>query len=357
MRRALSLLLLSSTLLAPSAAAQCGGSFVEGFTNFQNTGAWGWDGLFQASVSTGGNPGFYMRSQPNTLATPTLRTQDANTIFTTDYRVIGITSVGIDLLALQADPVGCQRPMTLYLDHDPGTPSDPSDDTFVYFVLAEQMPCVDGDWRSYFVDVDSASTTLPPGWTPDPASSLTADALWNLVIQDVTRLRWFFGDPAVTYPSSTWILAADNARVAWQDGPTTYCAAQQNSMGCSPAVEWLGVPSATQPGSFDVTASQVLSGHVGPAVLRGGAPVGPLRRRHPVHPPADHAHPAPVLHGQPGHRLHGRLQLRLQRLDPGRQRPVPGRGQRRVPAQYWSRDTGAPGVSNLSNAIRFEVCP
>jgi len=344
-------------LAADGASAQfCGLSFVEGFTNFSNEGGWVWSGTFQAGIGSGGVPGFYLRSEPLTMSTPELHsTQDS--VFTGGFPGLGVTSVGVDLQSFVADASACVQPLTLTLDHDGGTPGVPGDDRFVYFVSSQSVPCADGTWHSFTIDVPSQEVTLPPGWMPDPASPLGPDATWNLVLSGVSSVRWSFGDPQTTYAPAMWRLGADNLRIAFNDGPSSYCTAKVNSQLCAAAIEWVGSPSASAGGPFFITAAQMINRQNG-ILFYGLAPQGvpfqggvlcvasPVKRT-PVqssggNPPPDDCSGAYLFD------FNAWIQ--------GGQDPalVPGVT---VYAQYWSRDPAAASFTSLSNAVRFTICP
>lgn len=350
----LTVLLLA--LAAESAPAQsCGLSFVEGFTNFSNEGGWVWSGTFQAAIGSGGVPGFYLRSQPLTMSTPQLHsTQDS--FFTGGFPGLGVTSVGVDLQTFHADASACVRRLTLILDHDGGTPGVPGDDRFVYFVTTDPVPCPDGTWHSFTVLVPSQSATLPPGWQVDPASPLGPDATWNLVLSDVSSIRWSLGDPLTTYAPTVWSLGADNLRIAFNDGPSSYCTTKTNSQACAPAIEWIGSPSASS-GPFFVTAAQVINQQNG-VLFYGLAPASvpfqdgflcvasPVKRT-----PVQNAFGNPPPDDCSGSFLFDFNGWIQGGMDPAL---VPGVT---VYAQYWSRDPAAASATSLSNAVRFTICP
>ncbi len=351
-------LVLPALLLASPAAAQtCGTSFVEGFTAQSNVGAWGWSGLFQGNMASGGNPGYWLRSQSLTHPLPMLFTQDALSPFGGDWRVADVSSVGLDLFAVDLDPSQCSRPLTLELYSDAGTPGSQSDDRAVRFVSPQTIPCKDGNWRSYAVDVPSQATALPPGWSISLSGGLPLGQVWIAVIQDVTRVVWYLGNPAVQYLAYPWTLGADNPRIAFGGGPTTYCIAQHNSLGCSPAITWLGLPSATQPVPFEIGASQVKNKSIGILFYGFGAQLAPFLGGYVcVAAPIWRTSPQNSGGSASGTDCSGAFGFDFNAhaqsgVDPGL---VPGS----VPhAQYWSRDVQAAFGSSLSNAVRFALCP
>lgn len=352
--RSIPILAASAFLALPTAAQQCGSSFVEGFDGFSNVGAWGWSGTFQASLSTGGNPSWHVRSQVVSTDLPGLRTQDPASYFVGDWRARGVTSVGVDLFAFHLDPTQCGRPVTLRLYSDAGTPTTTADDRSVVFVSSDPIPCKDASWHSYAVDVPAQSSVLPPGWSVERSGGLPLTQVWGAVVQDVTRLQWLLGDPGLSYPTTSWQLGADNARIAFLGGPTSYCIAQPNSAGCSPAIGWKGTPSVSQPLQFLVTAAQVLDGVPG-LLFYGYAPAQlPIPGGFLCITPPIRRTPAQPSGGTPG--CNGSFTADFNVLiqagtDPGL---VTGAT---VHAQYWSRDPSAAAGSSLTNAVRFTICP
>ncbi len=342
---------LTALLIAPALGQTCGDSFVDGFDFFINEGGWVWSGTFQSGVVSGGVPGFWVYSEPLHMTAPAFRSTQISP-FTGDYRAQDVTSLGIDLQTFAADPQACQRRLALVLDSDQGT-ADPADDLFVYHLSTRSLPCVDGTWHSYTVDVPSQVAGLPPGWRADPQSPLSDDAIWNAVLADVSSVRWSIGDPLGSDAPTAWRLGADNARVGFSGGPSTTCSSKRTSEGCSPGLGWDGEPSATG-GPFTLQVDQMIAGQVGlffygfapnAAPFQGGvlcvAP--PLTRT----PPTVAAGSGPCA---------GRIALDMGTLIQGGADPGLTVGAT-VYAQAWGRDPAVPSGSSLSNSVRFTICP
>lgn len=353
-RSALASLLLLFGTQCP-APAQCGTSFVEGFTNFSNVGNWVWPGLFQAGLSSGGNPHFRLYSEVLSVERPTLRTT-LPAEFGGDYRAREVTSLGVDLRTDLAPDDVLSRRLALRLETDSGTPSDPTDDLFVE-VLSGRLPARGGPWVSYLVDVPSDSPVLPPGWRSDPSSPLTPDATWNAVVQSVTRVSWILGDPQVSYPVDLWRLSADNPRIALADGPSSYCSAEPASPGCSPSLEYSGIPTVTPGFFFGIAAEELVNQQTAvffygfePTVAAFGGGlrcVGGMLRRRP--PQATGGNPPPLdCSGSAFFNLNAFLQTGT---DP---QLVAGAT---LYVQCWSRDPGASDGIRLTNAVRVTICP
>jgi hypothetical protein len=349
----LAALSMSWTILPGAALAQCGASFVEGFTQSGNHGNWVWHGILQQNPSTAGNPGYWVGSVLYSTDRAWFRTTQPASLFCGDYRAQQVSSVGIDFMNTHSS-AGCDRPLTLLLHSDNGTPGFPGDDFWVSRAAGD-IPCADGEWRSYTFDVPSSKTMLPAGWKVSPASPHGPDPSWNLVMQGVTRLEFQFGDPLESYPVESWVLGADNARIGYAGGPTSLCRAQRNSLGCSTAIGWFGQPSASSSAPFFIEASQLRGQQSGmlfygfDAVsipfLGGELCVGAPIRRTALQVANG---PATECEGQVLFDFNAHIQMGVDAaLFPGRT----------VFCQYWSRDSGAPAGSNLSNALRFAICP
>ena len=141
----------------------------------------------------------------------------------------------------------------------------------------------------------------------------------------------------------------------WSDEPFTYCGAQVNSQGCTPAIGWSGAPSASSRSGFLVTASGLVPGQTGllfygtsegwAAPFRGSGRCfsGPLRRT-----PVQDSGGLGACTGGFSFDFNARIAAGL---DPAL------RACTTVRAQYWSRDPGAPQGVNLTDAIEFVIRP
>ncbi|MDA1263454.1 MAG: hypothetical protein O2816_00075 [Planctomycetota bacterium] len=340
-------------LLIPGAAAgQTCDSFVEGFDLFQNEGGWVWSGTFQASVSAGGVPTWHVYSEPLHMALPSFRSTQPAPPFTGDYRSAEVTSLGLDLQSFTIDAAACLRPLSLVLSSDQGT-SDPSDDLIVTQVSSQALPCADGTWHSFTLEVPSRESTLPLGWRVEQSSLPDDDATWNALITDVTHVRWSLGDPLETAGPTDWRMGADNARVAYGGGPTSYCVSKTTSAGCSPGLTWIGRPSVSS-GAFVIHANQMITGQAGLffyGFAASGAPfmggtlcvAGPHTR-------------TPVMPAQGADKCSGRVFWNAgDDIQSGSNAALAVGAT--VYAQAWGRDPQGTAGSSLSNAIRFTICP
>ncbi len=193
---------------------------VEEFTGGSNQGGWTW-GAGDQIVATGGNPGAYLRTTVLDTFAPQPRTSaGTSSVFTGGYRARGVTSVGIDLVTMSTQ-FPFAREVTLMLENDAGTPGNTSDDFVVYRITPGFVPQPGAGWASFDVNVPSQSTVLPAGWQVLQGAG-TADAVWNSVLTNVSRVRWFYGDPTFFFIFDIWQVGMDNPRITEGIG-TAFC--------------------------------------------------------------------------------------------------------------------------------------
>jgi len=166
--------------------------------------------------SAGGNPGAYLRNPELDSAVPTpVYVGPLPSPFFGDYRAANVTSLGLDVNVFAASfGVDKNRPLSLVLTSDMGTPDDPSDDCDVYVVGKSNVPRVGSGWQAFDFKVPSASTTLPNGWVVRGfCAGLTQNDAWNAVITNVTRVTFPFADPDTFWFFQIWNLGIDNVRI------------------------------------------------------------------------------------------------------------------------------------------------
>lgn len=231
----------------------------------------------------------------------------------------------------------------------------PGDDPYV-FTSAGTIPA-DTNWRSYTVDVPSASPLLPPGWSIGCPWAGSADDLWDLVMGDVERVSWVVGHPGLGPEPASFRFGADNARLAFEGGPTSYCIAQSNSQGCSPAMTWFGRPSATLVQPFALLGTQLRNQAAGMLIYGQAADqaafLGAFRC---VAPPLRRTVLGNTAGSLQGNDCSGALLIDFNAFIRGGTDPFLTAGAT-VYAQYWSRDSLAPQGTSLTNAVRFTICP
>lgn len=218
--------LIAIATLAVGLSAQ---TTTEGFTGGSNQGAWTF-GAGDQIVATGGNPGHYLRTQVLDTFAPQPRTgAGVSSVFTGDWRARDVTSTGIDLVT-HSTQFNFQREVTLILDQDAGTPGDSSDDSSVYFISPGFVPQPGAGWASFDVAIAADSPTIPAGWQVLQGAG-TPNQVWNAVITNVSRVRWFYGDPTFFFIFDIWQIGIDNTRITTELG-TAYCFGDGTGTAC-----------------------------------------------------------------------------------------------------------------------------
>lgn len=356
MKPHLALALAALALTRPAHAQQCGTTHRDDFT-LQNLGNWHWGGPFEAIDPSGGFPAEQLVSIDLDTFAPMLES-NGSSIFTGDYRALDVSALGVDLQTFDLDfPSSCQRPLSLVLENDNGTPFNPFDDVYVYSVTPLDVPCADGLWHSYSVAIPAQSSSLPSGWAVDPNFSGAPAAAWNQVITGVSRVRWFFGDPTYFFIFQMWDVGADNPSISFRGGASTLCLSQRNSAGCQTRIGAAGTASASSGQAFDVVLEDVLNQKSGFLFYGLGAQfvpyqggtlcVAPPTRRTSVQSSGG-ASTGTNCSGAFAFDFNARIQSGL---DPAL---VAGAA---VVGQYWSRDPQSVAKGNFSNALGFVICP
>lgn len=206
--------------------------FAETFDGGSNEGAWTFGNEFDRILSTGGNPRAFLHNMLlDTFAPRARTTPGVESPFTGNYRERGVFRIGADFKTFSVQFSGEGRTLSFMLVNFNGTPEDPGDDIFVFFVGEKPIPLPDSNarrgWQSYDFHVPSDSLTVPfprsqaegePGWVvaqgdlftppPDP------DAAWNQVMQRVDQVIFWYQDPRLFAIFQLWNVGMDNPRVA-----------------------------------------------------------------------------------------------------------------------------------------------
>lgn len=143
------------------------------------------------------------------------------------------------------------------------------------------------------------------------------------------------------------------------DGPSTYCTAKANSLGCTPQAASSGCPSETDPNPFDITASMVLNQRNGLLFygysLLAGTPfqggtlcVSPPLRRTAIQSAGGTPPPMTDCSGMYSFDFNARIQSGVD--------PLLTSGQQ-VGAQYWSRDPaiGDGTGAGITDGVEFVI--
>ncbi|ACY17874.1 hypothetical protein [Haliangium ochraceum] len=228
----LSLALGAGTSAADTLNEMCEKRFMsvttETFDQSRNMGDWGFDCRTETQPVSGGSPGSYLSISGLATFAPMARScTDALSVFGGDYRDAEIFAITADFRTYSVSSTTADRPLSLVLVNDAGTPNDSSDDLYVYYVGAQNIPSVNDGWAPFQFPVPANSQTLPTprsndigqtGWATAvgelsiPASD--PDAVWNTVIQDVDQVIFWWHDPRAFAFLQDWELGMDNPAVA-----------------------------------------------------------------------------------------------------------------------------------------------
>ena len=203
-------------------------TFVETFDNHSNVGKWSFLDYMPMGIETieddGGNPGAFLHARigpKGYLSTfaPMLSTRvGGQCIFLGDYREKNVIQVGVDLAIFGPSYIATgDRPLSLMLRNNNGTPGDYGDDLTVYLIGHQNIPDPDSVWETYTLTIPAQSTTIPDGWgVMNYSGTMNDDEVWNEVITDVSELTFFYGNPEMFFILQPWELGVDNVRI-WFD--------------------------------------------------------------------------------------------------------------------------------------------
>lgn len=207
---------MNPRLLLASVCSLTGAAFGQVTDTFEggaNQGGWAFGGPSEFLSPTGGNPTGYLRSQGLDTTIPWLRCTEG-TAFTGSFRSNGVTGASIDVNVFSTDFNIGAFPLSVILFSDNGTPGNGNDDWAV-FKKGDAIPSPGSGWKHVVFAIPSNATSLPTGWGYlqfGPGSPASAN--WNLVITNVTRLEFSFGDPELFYIFQMWTVGADNVSLA-----------------------------------------------------------------------------------------------------------------------------------------------
>lgn len=153
-------------------------------------------------------------------------------------------------------------------------------------------------------------------------------------------------------PASGSVFSAETPAVA-----TVYCTAKLSSAGCLPAVGFAGLPSASAPVPFQITAAQIVSQRLG-LLFYGHLPAGvPFQGGYLCVAPPISRTPVHSSGGNPGHDCTGAFDFEFNAHIQSGVDPALVAGQE-VFCQQWYRDPPSmPSTTGLSDALRFFISP
>jgi hypothetical protein len=206
--------------------------------------------------------------------------------------------------------------------------------------------------------VGTASSTDLTGLVSDPIpqSGTLVHAGGTMTLSAAINATFPFDDPTSGVSGSitlTGTLVAD-----WTcPAPATYCTAQVNSQGCTPAISGSGVPSFGEALPFTIDATGLVNNKNGLLFYGYGPQSTPFgggtmcvsspRVRTPVQGSGGSSVGSDCT-GTFSFDMNARIQSGV---DTGL---VPGAV---AYAQYWSRDPQSASTTNLTDAVQFTVCP
>lgn len=174
----------------------------------------GWSFGFGDTVNpVGGNLNGYLNSVGLDTFAPTPSTDPGlvnDYVGDKDYAAMQVSSIGVDVIVNAVDFSAGDRPLTLFLLNDNGTPGNLGDDIGVSFTGTDLIPVPGEGWRSFEFDVPSDSGSLPPGWVLRDLSGGTPTFDWADIITDVDRIEFFYGDPEFFFIFQQWDTGLDN---------------------------------------------------------------------------------------------------------------------------------------------------
>jgi len=211
-------------LLAASHVARAQ-TFVDTFEGGVNSAGWTFNSQSPDIVEpAGGNPGAWLHNPgldtfapilTNTIGTPSL--------FTGNLRARQVTSIGVDARTDAATFGAGGRQFSILLRNIRGTPNDPDDDDYAYFV-GPLVPQVGEGWKSFNFNIPSQDTSaVPAGWSGGHAGdpeNFRPGVTWNDVITNVDSVEFWWLHPAFFAIFQQWDVGVDNVRVTAIPEPT-----------------------------------------------------------------------------------------------------------------------------------------
>ncbi len=234
--------------LAIACAPALADTFVDTFESGGSQGGWTF-GLTPVYPTTGGNPGRYLRVDNLDTFAPQPRSAMTANPFTGNWRDAHVVRIGVDLKTFAVDFSAAGRPCTLMLINNNGTPNNVNDDWAVY-LMGPNIPLPNQPWTSYSFDVPSQATSLPAGWKTIKLGGSSPTPDWNVAIQDVDRVQFFYGDPELFFIFQQWDLGLDNALIETAP-PAPFDLDGDGAVGPADLGILLGAWGTSGPGDFD----------------------------------------------------------------------------------------------------------
>jgi hypothetical protein len=216
--RAVSFIAFTSVALLFAAGAARAQTFVDTFEGGVNTAGWTFNSQSPDVIEpAGGNPGAWLHNAGlDTFAPILTNTEGVPSLFTGNLRARGVTSIGVDARTDAATFGAGGRQFSLLLRNTRGTPTNPDDDDYAYFV-GPTVPQIGEGWKSFDFNVPSQDTSaVPAGWSGGHAGdpeNFRPGVTWNDVITDVDVVEFWWLHPAFFAIFQQWDVGVDNVRV------------------------------------------------------------------------------------------------------------------------------------------------
>jgi len=168
-------------------------------------------GLGDVIVPDGGNLGAYLRNPAYASAVPVIEDSAFN-VFTAAWTQQGVAGLGIDVNVFALSGAADDRPVSLGLLG--GVRVDGEWTACELVLTGKEMPQPGSGWKSYDFNVPVYRRHMPVKWTVHgPCAGLPRDDVWSAVVARIAAVRFYVGDPYVSYDPQVWDIGFDNARI------------------------------------------------------------------------------------------------------------------------------------------------
>jgi hypothetical protein len=218
-----SMLMVAIALIICLPAVAGAVTFVEDFEGGSNVGQWTFGNGADTIEPEGGNPGYWFHNPSLDTFAPNFRCGYYGAEFTGNYVDMGVTTISGDFRTDYASNGTAWYPFALLLRNTYGTPNDPEDDVYVYWVNENDVWCpqVGEGWTHYDFTIPSdfvgAPGELPAEWMGGSywtgLDIFPEDKTWQEVISSVDRIEFWWFHPAWYGIFAQWDVGADNVTI------------------------------------------------------------------------------------------------------------------------------------------------
>jgi hypothetical protein len=189
----------------------------ETFEDGTNDAGWSYGTGNEVIEPAGGNPGqflfdpFVVSFGPGASTAPGVESD-----FTGNYVARGVIGLGVDLKTFNVFGNVSGRKLSVIVWNDNDTPFDFDDDWGAYFIGPKPVPQVIAvaggvaGWERYDFVVPADDSRVPDGWTVFGAQG---GQVWQDLMNDVSGVEFFYGDPGVPQIILQWSVGLDNPRI------------------------------------------------------------------------------------------------------------------------------------------------